>query len=89
MINMNSFVAVAGICIQRASGVGTSWKTRVCADAESSTFTSQGSALPLSVTVRRVYPFEWALWLPGGLGGFGWDYPGNGVPPRAWAAACP
>lgn len=34
MFNINRSVAVAGICISRASGVGVLWKTRVCVDAD-------------------------------------------------------
>lgn len=70
MIDINSFVAVVGICILRASGVGILWKTRVCVDAVSGTFILWGSALPLSIAVRCLYPFKWALRLPGGLRGF-------------------
>lgn len=89
MFNINSFVAVAGICISRASGVGALWKTRVCVDAERGTFRSQGSALPLSIPTHSVYPFNWAPWLPRALRRFQWDKAGTSAPPCVRAAVWP
>ena len=77
-------MAVANISISRVSGVGVLWKTRVCVGAESSTFTSWGSALPLSVTICSIYPLERALQLPGGVRSFRWGCSDNGVPLRVW-----